>query len=281
MRSILERAIECFLNEETEKAETLVHKFMVERARQIHEAISQGDDVLCDGWDADLVSEDYLSDADLADAADGDETPDEVTTEVTDEDGAENSEDDATALQNFVAELERLTADFKDELAGMDDAGEDSTELSIDTTDEPEKENSDNESDEVDEADAWENFDLDDITESIIADLETVKIDRTKDGQMTNGKDIEQNKKSPLTQEDFKDRKNNDPALMSKQDKYDSFDRQTAPASKQFGRGPLNSYTKISQLEKPVKKGGDDKAALNTNFAGNEPKSFSPIAGKK
>jgi hypothetical protein len=66
MRSILEKAIVHLLNEEHEQAQALFHKFMVERARQIHESLRNGEDaVLTEGWDENITSESYYTEDDL------------------------------------------------------------------------------------------------------------------------------------------------------------------------------------------------------------------------
>jgi hypothetical protein len=44
MRSILEKALIALLNEEREKADALFHEFILERSRQIHESLRQGED---------------------------------------------------------------------------------------------------------------------------------------------------------------------------------------------------------------------------------------------
>jgi hypothetical protein len=67
MRSILEKAIVHLLNEEHEQAQALFHKFMVERARQIHESLRNGEDaVLTEGWDENITSESYYTEDDLS-----------------------------------------------------------------------------------------------------------------------------------------------------------------------------------------------------------------------
>jgi hypothetical protein len=73
MRSILEQAFDALLNEQHGKAEELFHKFMVERARQIHESIRQGEDyVLEENWQDELTTESYFGEEDL-DGLDGEE----------------------------------------------------------------------------------------------------------------------------------------------------------------------------------------------------------------
>jgi len=72
MRSLLEKAIIHLLNGDTDRAESLFHKFMVERAREIHESLRQSDDVkLAEGWDTEIQEEEYFDDL-------GDEEPDDM-----------------------------------------------------------------------------------------------------------------------------------------------------------------------------------------------------------
>lgn len=72
MRSILEKAFVALLNEEHDKAEELFHKFIVERARQIHESNRAGEDfVLDENWEEEITTESYFTEEDLADLEDG------------------------------------------------------------------------------------------------------------------------------------------------------------------------------------------------------------------
>ncbi len=71
MRSILEKAIAHVLHNEMDKAEALFHKFMVEKARQIHESLRQDEEIdLGEGWDNEIKEEEYFGGDDLADAED-------------------------------------------------------------------------------------------------------------------------------------------------------------------------------------------------------------------
>lgn len=75
MRTLLERAIVHLLNGDDDKAAALFHKFMVERARQIHESLRQDDDSesLDENWDSEIQEEEYFGDTDLE--GEGDEDP--------------------------------------------------------------------------------------------------------------------------------------------------------------------------------------------------------------
>lgn len=71
MRTLLENAIVSLLNGDQDKAEALFHKFMVERARTIHESLRQGDDVeLAEGWDNEITEEEYFDGDDMGDDSD-------------------------------------------------------------------------------------------------------------------------------------------------------------------------------------------------------------------
>lgn len=70
MRSLLEKAIVHLLNGDDEKASVLFHKFMVERARQIHESLRQdesAEDDLDENWDSEIKEEEYFDDNELGD----------------------------------------------------------------------------------------------------------------------------------------------------------------------------------------------------------------------
>lgn len=69
MRTLLEKAIVHLLNGDENKAAALFHKFMVERARQIHESLRQNDGTdenLDENWDSEIQEEEYFGDDELA-----------------------------------------------------------------------------------------------------------------------------------------------------------------------------------------------------------------------
>jgi hypothetical protein len=333
MRSILERAIEHLLNKDHDKAESLFHKFIVDRARQIHESLRQGDEVsLTEGWDDEIVSEEYFSDADLentGEAGDDMDSEGDVDTLASDEnvdadadtsdvdgdmpddmDGdvdADGNEDISDKVNDFEAELEKLTAQFKDMIASLDVDGDTSSEddlddnaddkndddknddvdadgedFSSDVNDDTSSENpedSDESAVEEDDEDMWENYDLDDITESVIAELEKISIDASVEGKSTDGKKMTPNTKSVLPQKGLNQRDGGSP-IKSPFTKNDSMARETPPASKQFPHGKMNSYKRTSDLQKSVEPKGAANAALNKDFAGGAKPTKSPIAGK-
>lgn len=108
MRSILEKAFVALLNEEHDKAEEMFHKFIVERARQIHESNRAGEDfVLDENWEEEITTESYFTEEDLADLEDGD---------GSEEAGEENP---------FAAADDAEGEEFGADAAGADDAAGD------------------------------------------------------------------------------------------------------------------------------------------------------------
>jgi hypothetical protein len=73
VRNLLEKTITHLLNNEEEKATALFHKFMVEKARRIHESLRQNEEIdLDEGWDNEIHEEEYFDHDDLASAEDDD-----------------------------------------------------------------------------------------------------------------------------------------------------------------------------------------------------------------
>jgi hypothetical protein len=154
MRSILEKALIALLNEEREKADALFHDFILERSRQIHESLRQGEDfVLDESWEKELAADQMFTEADLmgedddmgdsdADTVEEAEGDDEAV--VASDDAAEDSEEDAAddsaedsamdsaedmegeedledRVDDLEAELFRLAAEFDQLVAGEDE----------------------------------------------------------------------------------------------------------------------------------------------------------------
>jgi hypothetical protein len=158
MRSILEKALIALLNEEREKADALFHDFILERSRQIHESLRQGEDfVLDESWEAGLAMDEMFTESDLIgeedDTAedeqvnefagddevageDGEEVSADAEADADDmaaDDAAEDSAIDAegdvegedqdieTRVDDLEAELTRLAAEFDALVAGEDE----------------------------------------------------------------------------------------------------------------------------------------------------------------
>lgn len=163
MKSILERALVHLLNEENEKAEELLHQFVIETARNIHETLREGDEAELDAE----LEEEFFTEADLdmtgdvedaaadlgddlgeevpaeAEAADlGDDTLDADAGLEGDLAGAEEApagEGDIEAeIENFEQELADLQAKFDAMLAeieGEDDVADEAGDMDMEAGD--------------------------------------------------------------------------------------------------------------------------------------------------
>lgn len=114
MKSILERALVHLLNEENEKAEELLHQFVIETARNIHETLREGDEAEIDAeleeeffTEADLDMGDDVEDA----AADlGDDLGEEVPAEIEAADVADDTLDAEAGVEGDLAAAEEAPA---------------------------------------------------------------------------------------------------------------------------------------------------------------------------
>jgi hypothetical protein len=319
MRSLLEKAIVHLLNEDNDAAVSLFHQFMVERARQIHNSLRQGDEVvLSEGWDDELGKEEYFADGDLDDleGTDGDMSPlggeadvddvegdmggDEIEGEES-FDGDMDSEiegqadegDTAERLGDIEDQLEELTREFEAMMAEIDgtEEGEGDDLGDLDMGDESEGDGDLDMGDEsedgtemepeaedamVGEAAEMDEEELDDITESVIAELEKVMVgDMQTDGEEVGaggGKIKNGNDKSTLPTKKADTKDANPKNLMSKQSEHNSFERETpAVTPKKVGlksRQTTNDTTGKAGAMKSVPKNGDAGALLNKDFAG-------------
>lgn len=120
MRSILEKAIVHLLNEEHDQAEALFHKFIVGKARQIHESLRTGDDVLNENFDS-ITSEQYFTEADL-ESLEGDDAGEEAGDEFGGEDLGDFGGDEAGSDEG---EAEVAADDFGDASDEIDAAADD------------------------------------------------------------------------------------------------------------------------------------------------------------
>jgi hypothetical protein len=97
MRSILEKALIALLNEEREKADALFHEFILERSRQIHESLRQGEDfVLDESWEKELAVDEMFTEADLFGEDEEEDGDDEQVNEFAGDD-TDFGADDAAA----------------------------------------------------------------------------------------------------------------------------------------------------------------------------------------
>lgn len=326
-RSMLEKALIHLLNEEQDKAERIFHQFIVAKARQIHESLRTGDEsVLAEGWDDEIASEEYFSEADLADAEDetGDALPDADpmsaptadATASTDADmSAADAADDLTAdlggdaamdgedmgsddmggdmggdadlsadVADIKDQLEKLTAEFEQMMAsldvdgdgdhdetdhdmggddvaagaeettddfdfGGDDAGsEDEADAGDETASDDDAEGGKDDGDE-DEKKVDESFD--DITESVLAELEKVSATLSDGKEVGAGKAVSQNTNSPIPQKGVNSRQGAKP-VFTKAEEHKGFERETAPTVKDLPKRK-NTRSTAEQGNHPVK----------------------------
>jgi len=146
MRLILEKALIALLNEEKDKADVLFHDFILERSRQIHESLRQGEDFILDeSMDEDMSIDEMFGDHDLEEDDEltaGDDTQADDAQPVGDDDGMADDDMDATddeseeepetvedRVTDLESELQRLAAEFDALMSGDAVPGEDTDEF--------------------------------------------------------------------------------------------------------------------------------------------------------
>lgn len=330
MRSILEKAFVALLNEEQDKAEELFHKFMVERARQIHESLREGEDVDMDECEKEVTEETHFNEEDLAELEEGDyseeyanedeEMPeddmsdeesdeysfdsDEVySDEDSDEDAVDSDEDDMDSdeddsdtdmsseerIDSLEDQIEKLTAEFE---AILDAIGDDDSEEGEEEHDSEEHDSDDVDSDEVD-SDEVEDFDdadmeempesemyedFNDLTESIIDELEKVKVSLEDGKEIGTGSKIDQNTGAAIPQKNKEARMGGEPIKM-KSAEHKGYARETAPATKDMPKRRNTRPAATAGMDK-VSKEGNKSAEINklSSESGN---TTSPLQGTK
>lgn len=146
MRNLLEKTIVHLLNNEEEKAAAVFHKFMVEKAKQLHESIRNDENIdLGEGWDNEIKEEEYFDDDDLAtDQSDempagddvGDSMDDVEDMNVVDDDGTgDDMVDDGSDVEDMgmgddmggdesvESKIDALTAEFDRLMGALEDSG--------------------------------------------------------------------------------------------------------------------------------------------------------------
>lgn len=168
-RSTLEQVLELLINEENAKAESLLHDFVVEQARQIHEdSLNESDTVveeeleeIEESEEIESLNDDIEEDSDeieteeMFDDEDMSDDDAEEDLEMGDEEPAEEIEDRVEDLESALSDLE---AEFEKIMAGEDDAEDEGEEMDMDMDmdldlDEPEMEESVEEVVETEETD--------------------------------------------------------------------------------------------------------------------------------
>lgn len=286
MRSILEQAVLHHLNGEDDRASELFHQFIVSRARQIHESMRNGDEVLAEGWE-ETVSEEYFGGDELAElennddgaiegegepvdfeAGEGDDIEADLGSEPEaelgddlglggeDDLGGESAEVSADEVADLRAELEALTAEFKDMKAelGVEDADADAglgDEIQDDMGEEGDVAALAGEEGAFDDQEEEDPFQA--MGESITSELDKVEVSLKSDGQeIAAGGSINQQRKSPIPAKKGADRVGGKPhEIHAKEHKH--FNRETAPSVAPM-KPRRNTMAKSSQTLSPVKK---------------------------
>jgi hypothetical protein len=297
MRSILEKALIALLNEEREKADALFHDFILERSRQIHESLRQGEDfVLDESWENDLradvmFTEDELAgdDAgseegdDINEADDGEEVDADAEADADDAaaddasadsaldsgvDAEEDSEEDDESLEDRVDDLEdelvRLAAEFDALVAGEDSVVDGVRgDLEGEEFGEVGMDSAVGGSEDVfGGADEEENDFAESLGESVTSELEKVKVDMA--GKELGGKQFSQNNKSPLLQPKLNDRALKGEPVEVKADEHVGFDKEASPkVDDQKLVKARNTKSKATDGRTKVSKEGDKSAELN------------------
>lgn len=336
MRSILEKAFVALLNEEHDKAEELFHKFIVERARQIHESNRAGDDfVLDENWNDEITTESYFTEDDLSDiegdeaAVDGEGEGEDFASEFGAEDDADAADADVAdagaedfggegdldadmgaeegaevgledKIDDLSDQISKLTAEFE---AMMDAIGDEGGDLGGDDADlggddlDAGADEFGGEADAVDaadDADAVEDDmdgsdeephmegeeaddEFDDITESIIDELEKVSVSLDDGKEIGTGKSFAQNRGASLPQKS-KDARQGGAPVKIKQDQHKGFERETAPAVETL-KARRNNVPKANAALSKVSKEGDKSAEIN-KLSSENGNTKSPLEGQ-
>lgn len=338
MRSILEKAFVALLNEEHDKAEELFHKFIVERARQIHESNRAGDDfVLDENWNDEITTESYFTEDDLSDI-EGAEGGDDAAGEGDDEFASEFGGDDAadadadadadldageadldaadadagldaaeagegdleTKIDDLSDQITKLTAEFE---AMMDAIGDEGGDLGGDEDfgaaddadagaeadafggdDMDAADDADAVSDDMDGTDEEPHMEgeeaddeFDDITESIIDELEKVSVTLSDGKEVGAGKGFTQNQGAALPQKG-KDARQGGAPIKMKQDQHKGFEREAAPGVETL-KPRRNNVPKANAALSKVSKEGDKSAEIN-KLSSENGNTKSPLEGQ-
>lgn len=296
MKSILEKALVHLLNEEAEKAQELMHQFVVERARSIHESLRESDEADFEEIDAQL-EEEFFTEADLEDAEAAEQLEDDLG-----DDDAGFGEVEGEVVADTEAEGEAGFGDFADAVEGEGEGeveGEGEGEVDLDTkldAIEGEIKNLQAEFDKImAELDGDEDFgdegdlavadegevegegddEFDDITESMVDDLKKVSVPN-EDGKGANGEKIGTKTETPVA-------KGAKPRVLASKNTvgHTGFDRESAPTKKDGpdrGRKYDNNRVKATAGNSAVPAGGNKKAEISKPVVGN---TKSVIPGKK
>lgn len=303
MRSILEKALIALLNEDKDQADALFHNFILERSRQIHESLRQGEDLILDeNWeqklaidemftDEDLVDENELAEAD-EDEVDTDEVGDDQFDGVTDDESSDEADVDGTddgdvaevepeaiedRVEDLEAQLQSLAAEF-DAIMGTDEvadefAGDDAGDTGeVDVAGEFDAEidglSADDSEDELKEDDFLSNADEDEDEE--YGNLGESIVDSLEDvnvkhaeGLTTASSDKATVNSKSVGLSKSGEQRQAGEPVKIKSTEHNGFDLESAPKSDTF-KARRNTVKKATDGQSSVSKEGDKSAVLNT-----------------
>lgn len=317
MRMILEKALIALLNQEKDKADALFHDFILERSRQIHESLRQGEDFILDesmenimsidemfgedemmaDEDDELAEDDLAVDEPAADAPVGDEVAGDDELTADDVTGDDEGEEEELPIEDRVTDLEadmqRLAAEFDAIIGGDSDVlgdkeGDELEEpveeamIQVSTTSDGEinvMASTDEDEDGLEGGlvpmgddlgdtsmvdapvdDVGMDDDFNDLSESIVDELEKVAIPSGDGREQGNGK-FKQNTVSPALNTPAEKRLAGAPVKI-KSSEHSGYDRETAPSTKKI-ETRSNVKTRSTDGQSGVKKEGNAAAELN------------------
>lgn len=316
MRSILEQAVIHHLNGDAEKAEELMHQFIVARARQIHESMRNGEDPSAEDFDQEVVEETYFTEDDLSELTAGEEGDEgaemdapeadafggDMGDEAGDEAAAADLEADLDApaieggegdveeqLVDLTSRLEELVAKFEDVLGSDDeveaDADADAFDFDAEGTepeasDEAEAEALSDDAMDGEEDEIEEGFD--DLAESVVSELEKISVELTTDGkEIAAGKTFSQQGKSTLPQKSISARQGGEPVRL-KSTNHVGFERESAPAVKDLKKRRNNVKTANAALSSVASpKNSKEGSEVGVGGKTAKPNTKSPLSGLK
>lgn len=302
MKSILEQALVHLLNQRTDMAEELMHQFVVERAKEIHEGLRESDEMDLENLDDAALEEEFFTEADLEDAEAADNLADDLDDgSVADEDlggdefggeevaadefGGDVADSDAEVAMDGDVEGEVGEADLADKIDELEDeikamqdefdrimaefdAGEGDADAEVVDMDAGEAGEEVDDAGEVDLADAEveDGEDFEEFHESMVDDLKKI-VTPNQDGKGATGQTLGTDTDSPIA----KNAKNT--VLASKNTVgHKGWERETPPSKKDGpdrGRKYDNNRAKSTDGNASVPATGPKGAELNKPVAGN------------
>lgn len=293
MRSILEKALVALINEDKDQADALFHEFVLERSRQIHESLRQGEDMILDeNWEQSLAIDEMFSEADLLEADDeegddeevansddvegedeseGDDAEGEVEAEEEDTEGEDEAADEPIEdrVSDLEAQLAELTAEFDALMGDEEVVGDEVTvepEFGGDEVEEGELDITQGDNGDLsithhaDDVSALDDEQFESLGESIVDELEDVSV-KHAEGMTTDGK-LPVDTKSRALSNKHEDRLAGEPVEI-KSSQHNGYEREAAPKNDTM-KPRRNTVKKSTDGQSKVSKEGDKSAVLNT-----------------